>query len=92
MRANQNFEAGKSSAEQVQEQVFHYFSDYCLAERQVSMITGIPLTTLRRDRSMGRGIPFVKYGKSVRYLWSDVASYIEQHRETTIDDPRRHAA
>lgn len=48
------------------------------------------LTTaaLAQDRYLGRGIPFVKYGKRVRYLRQDVLDYLAANRVQRSDDPR----
>ncbi|WP_319780079.1 hypothetical protein [Maridesulfovibrio sp.] len=51
-----------------------------LNERQVSEMTGYSLSKLRKDRHFMRGIPYVKLGKSVRYLMDDVENYVYQHR------------
>lgn len=45
---------------------------------------------LAQDRYLGRGIPFVKYGKRVRYLRQDVLDYLTANRQST--DPRRVAS
>ncbi len=46
-------------------------------EKQVSEITGRALPTLRNDRHNGRGIPYAKIGKSVRYCIADVIEFME---------------
>ena len=48
-----------------------------LNERQVASITGKSLTSLRNERSQGRGIRYLKVGRSVRYDQDDVISYME---------------
>jgi len=52
-------------------------------ERIVSKITGIAVQTLRNDRHRGRGIPYIKISKSVRYRLFDVVSFMDQHRILT---------
>lgn len=52
-------------------------------ERAVSQITGRALATLRNDRYVGRGIPYVKMGRSVRYRLDDVINYMESHKVQT---------
>ena len=37
-----------------------------LTEKEVAEITGISLSTLRNERSLGQGMPYVKLGRSVR--------------------------
>lgn len=51
-----------------------------LTERQVSELTGRALQTLRNDRFRGRGFPYVKMGKSVRYKLIDVLSAMENYQ------------
>lgn len=53
-----------------------------LKETEVSAITGLALSTLRNDRARAgrRRIPYIKLGKAVRYLESDIIAYMEQHR------------
>ena len=36
--------------------------------------------TLRNDRYLGRGCPYLKLGRSVRYLMDDIWKYLEEHR------------
>lgn len=43
---------------------------------EVSEIIGKPETTLTSDRFEGRGLPFVKVGRLVRYRKQDVLDYI----------------
>lgn len=52
-------------------------------ERAVSQITGRALATLRNDRYVGQGIPYVKMGRSVRYRLDDVINYMESHKVKT---------
>jgi len=54
-----------------------------LTEKQVSEITGRALSTLRNERSKGRGIPYIKVGRSVRYNLEDVIGFMEHHRIET---------
>jgi len=46
-------------------------------EKEVSRITGRALPTLRNDRHRGRGFPYVKLGRSVRYRLTDVIQFME---------------
>lgn len=54
-----------------------------LTERDVSQMICRALSTLRNDRHAGRGIPYVKFSKSVRYRLSDVEEYMEANRVET---------
>lgn len=53
-----------------------------LNEKEVSQLTGLALSTIRNDRCRvgRRRIPYVKVGKAVRYLESDVIAFMEAHR------------
>ncbi len=54
-----------------------------LNEKQVAEMTGISLPTLRQDRSNRQRLPFVKFGKSVRYSEDDVRAFMEGHKIET---------
>jgi hypothetical protein len=56
-----------------------------LNEVDVSGITKMALSTLRNHRFQKRGIPYVKFGRSVRYSFSDVLEYMEGHKIHTED-------
>ena len=49
-------------------------------EKKVSEITGRALPTLRNDRFAGRGIPYTKLARSVRYLLADVVRFMEDRK------------
>ena len=49
-------------------------------ERETARITGRAVQSLRNDRHMGRGIPYCKLGRSVRYLLTDIQNYLSQNR------------
>jgi len=55
-------------------------------EIQVAKITGKALSTLRNDRSQGRGIPYSKDGKSVRYYLPDVYAHMRARRIQTAGE------
>jgi len=54
-----------------------------LTEKQVSKLTGIALSTLRNSRSKGKGIAYIKTGRSVRYSLKDVIAYMEGKKIAT---------
>lgn len=54
-----------------------------LTEKQVSEMTGLALPTLRNDRFLGRRLPYIKIGKSVRYNEADVIDFMESHKIQT---------
>jgi len=60
-----------------------------IGEKEVSTMTGRKLPTLRNDRFLGRGLPYTKMGKSVRYAVEDVVAYMEARRISTSDAPSR---
>jgi hypothetical protein len=39
--------------------------------------------TLRNDRHLGRGIPYVKFGRSVSYSVDDIIDFMESHKVDT---------
>jgi len=49
-------------------------------ERQAAAILGKAVQTLRNDRHRRRGVPYVKMGRSVRYLMADLMDYLQKHR------------
>ena len=48
-----------------------------ITETEVSTITGMSVQTLRNWRFNGKGFPYVKAGRSVRYQYQDVITYME---------------
>jgi excisionase family DNA binding protein len=47
-----------------------------LTVQQVAELTGLSVETLNQWRSQGLHIPYIKLGKTVRYLRKDVERYI----------------
>ena len=47
---------------------------------QVARVFGISESSLGQDRYRNRGIPYVKFGRRVRYLRVDVARYLADNR------------
>jgi hypothetical protein len=56
---------------------------FWLTEQDVARITKRALSTLRNERHLGRGIPYCKIGKSIRYASDDVDSFMNGHRIET---------
>ncbi len=52
-----------------------------LTVEQASEMTGLSVETLNQWRSQGLHLPYVKLGKSVRYLRRDIETYINSHRK-----------
>ena len=55
-------------------------SSHWLTEKQVAKETNLSLSKLRQDRHKCRGITYSKIGRSVRYAWEDVKSYMSEKR------------
>ena len=59
-----------------------------LTEKQVSVITAVPMGTLRRWRCVGDGPPFIKMGNGpkarVRYDALDILAYVEAGKRYPI--------
>jgi len=51
-----------------------------LNEKEVSKIIGRSLPTLRNDRFNGRGLPYIKIGRSVRYALKDLVEFMESRK------------
>jgi len=50
-----------------------------LNEKEVAALTGRAVSTLRNERFMRRGLPYLKIaGRSIRYRTGDVISFMEQ--------------
>ena len=56
-----------------------------LVEKEVSSLTRRAVQTLRNDRHYGRGIPYIKNGRSVLYRLADVEDYMDARRISTSD-------
>lgn len=48
-----------------------------LTEKEVAALTRLSLSTLRAHRFAGRGLPYAKLGRMVRYSASEVERYME---------------
>jgi hypothetical protein len=56
-----------------------------VSEKETADITYMALQTLRNHRHEGRGIPYIKLRRSVRYALSDIHEYMLKHRIKTAD-------
>ena len=54
-----------------------------LTEQEVAQITGRAVQTLRNERFLKKGFPFIKIGKSVRYSLQDVIDFMEKRKIET---------
>jgi len=55
-----------------------------IKEKEVAEITGRALSTLRNERFQGKGIPYSKIGKSVRYNYEEVINFMNERRIETV--------
>jgi hypothetical protein len=60
--------------------------DQLLSDRDVEKITGRAQSTLQKDRVAGKGIPFVRMGRLVRYRMSTPTSHHWTYRSTSEAD------
>ena len=54
-----------------------------ITEKELSAITGRALQTLRNDRFNGRGFPYIKLGRSIRYDEEVAIAIMEQRKVET---------
>lgn len=57
-----------------------------LTEKEVAAMTGLSLSNLRNSRFLGRGLPYVKIGRSVRYNLDDVIEYMESRKVIPLEE------
>lgn len=52
-----------------------------LTEIEVAFMTGLSIFTLRNDRFLRKGIPYLRVGaRKIMYKMTDVISYMEENR------------
>jgi excisionase family DNA binding protein len=63
-------------------------SDQPLTESEAAVRLGLKVATLRAWRHQGRGPAYVRLGRAVRYLSSDIDEYLNsnRHRPTRSED------
>lgn len=49
-------------------------------EKEVALALGISVYTLRQHRHKRIGLPYVKYGRSVRYSLEDIVRFMQLHK------------
>ena len=49
-------------------------------ERQAAQLLGRAVQTLRNDRHLRQGPPYIKLGRSIRYRVCDLMDYLDKHR------------
>jgi len=55
-------------------------------EKEVAKIRNCGLSTLRNERHEGRGIPYIKDSRRVKYFLPDVYAYMEARKITPDDE------
>ena len=60
-------------------------TDPKLTSAETAKMLGRSEASVIRDRMLGKGCPYIKIGRLVRYRKSDVLAYLDEHRL----DPRR---
>jgi hypothetical protein len=63
--------------------------DKFLNEKQTSEMTAIAVSTLRNDRHLKRGLPYSKFGNTVRYSLKDIIRFMDSHKVEVDEKPRR---
>jgi len=53
-----------------------------LTEKQTAERTGMSVSTLQKHRHCGKGMVYVKVGRSVRYALSDILKFMAEHQIT----------
>lgn len=49
------------------------------SQATVAAILDCSLATIERDRWIGKGIPFTKFGRMVRYRKADIREWLDKH-------------
>lgn len=53
--------------------------DKLLSQQEVAAWTGMSSAWFEQNRFKGKGIPYVKLGRSIKYRTSDVQKWIDAH-------------
>ena len=62
------------------ESVSELLAPQWLTEKEVAALTRLSLSTLRSHRFAGKGLPYAKLGRMVRYSASEVERYMESRQ------------
>ena len=62
-----------------------------LTEVEVARILNVSRATLQQNRWLGRGLAFIKVGRSVRYSLDDLQAFIEANRVATEEGSDGHS-
>jgi len=63
--------------------IVHEIPDALITERDLARWINRSLGSIRRDRLLRRGVPFVRVGHLIRYRRADVLSYLTSHTQKT---------
>ena len=55
-----------------------------LTETELAELVGLSVAGIRNQRARKIGVPFVKFGRSVRYRAEDVETYINSRRSELV--------
>lgn len=86
-----NEDKNAAAAASVAAQVHEFYSahpDALFDETVIAAVLRCSVEKLQRDRSTGRGLVFVRYGRLIRYRKSDVLSAGQPLRCATCDSAR----
>lgn len=50
------------------------------SQETAAAVRDCSIATIERDRWAGKGIPFIKSGRSVRYRKKEILNWLEEHR------------
>ncbi|WP_304114543.1 helix-turn-helix domain-containing protein [Mycolicibacterium bacteremicum] len=54
-----------------------------LTSKELAEVLGVSVDTLANERYLNIGVPYIKFGKRVRYRLDDVIAYLEKQRVQT---------
>lgn len=60
--------------------------DQFLNDREIANWLGISRAKLKKDRQRGAGLPFHKFGKSIRYRVGDVRAWLKDEARNRLDE------
>lgn len=61
--------------------------DDLLLQREYARVRRCSERTIERERASGTGCPYVKIGRSVRYMRRDVLDFIQRHVRLSTSEP-----
>jgi hypothetical protein len=63
--------------------IAHEIPDALITERDLARWINRSLGSIRRDRLLQRGVPFVRVGHLIRYRRADIVAYLEANTQKT---------